>query len=94
MSISINTNLPSLNTQRHLGDIQKELDTSMERLSSGKRINSASDDAAGLKIATRLDTQAQGLEQGSRNALDGISVSQTAEGSMEEVVNMLQKLAS
>ncbi|WP_368170217.1 flagellin [Aeromonas sp. R4-3] len=88
----INTNGSSLNAQRNLSSITKSLDTSYTRLASGLRINSAKDDAAGLQIANRLTSQVNGLDQGIRNANDGISVAQTAEGAMEEIGNMLQRM--
>ena len=88
----INTNGSSLNAQRNLSSITKSLDTSYTRLASGLRINSAKDDAAGLQIANRLTSQVNGLDQGIRNANDGISVAQTAEGAMEEMGNMLQRM--
>jgi flagellin len=88
----INTNGSSLNAQRNLSSITKSLDTSYTRLASGLRINSAKDDAAGLQIANRLTSQVNGLDQGIRNANDGISVAQTAEGAMEEISIMLQRM--
>ncbi|MBL0511826.1 flagellin [Aeromonas media] len=88
----INSNGSSLNAQRNLSSITKSLDTSYTRLASGLRINSAKDDAAGLQIANRLTSQVNGLDQGIRNANDGISVAQTAEGAMEEISNMLQRM--
>lgn len=88
----INTNGSSLNAQRNLSSITRSLDTSYTRLASGLRINSAKDDAAGLQIANRLTSQINGLDQGIRNANDGISVAQTAEGAMEEIGNMLQRM--
>lgn len=88
----INTNGSSLNAQRNLSSVTKSLDTSYTRLASGLRLNSAKDDAAGLQIANRLTTQVNGLDQGIRNANDGISVAQTAEGAMEEISNMFQRM--
>ncbi|WP_324037922.1 flagellin N-terminal helical domain-containing protein [Aeromonas caviae] len=88
----INSNGSSLNAQRNLSSITKSLDTSYTRLASGLRINSAKDDAAGLQISNRLTSQVNGLDQGIRNANDGISVAQTAEGAMEEISNMLQRM--
>ena len=88
----INTNVSSLNAQRNLMNANKSLDTSYTRLASGLRINSAKDDAAGLQIANRLTTQINGLDQGNRNANDGISVAQTAEGAMDEITSMLQRM--
>jgi flagellin len=88
----INTNTSSLNAQRNLMNTNKSLDTSYTRLASGLRINSAKDDAAGLQISNRLTSQVNGLDQGNRNANDGISVAQTAEGAMDEVTSMLQRM--
>jgi len=82
----------SLNSQRQLSRSSEALSTSFQRLSSGLRVNSAADDAAGLQIGTRLNAQVQGLNQGARNANDGISLSQTAEGALEETSNMLQRM--
>ncbi|WP_265432903.1 flagellin A [Aeromonas salmonicida] len=92
MALYINTNVSSLNAQRNLMNTNKSLDTSYTRLASGLRINSAKDDAAGLQISNRLTSQINGLDQGNRNANDGISVAQTAEGAMEEVTSMLQRM--
>lgn len=92
MGLYINTNVSSLNAQRNLMNTTKALDTSYTRLASGLRINSAKDDAAGLQIANRLTSQVNGLDQGNRNANDGISVAQTAEGAMDEVTSMLQRM--
>jgi len=88
----INTNIPSLNAQRNLNKTQSALDTALQRLSSGLRINSAKDDAAGLAISTRFTAQINGLNQAARNANDGISLSQTAEGALGEVTNNLQRI--
>ena len=88
----INSNGSSLNAQRNQSNIIKSLDISYTRLASGKRINSAKDDAAGLQISNRLTSQINGLDQGIRNANDGISVAQTAEGAMDEISNMLQRM--
>ena len=88
----INTNMMSLNSQRSLNRSQMSMQTSLERLSSGLRINRAKDDAAGLAISERLTSQVRGLDQAIRNANDGISLVQTAEGAMEEVVNALQRM--
>ncbi len=88
----INTNMMSLNSQRALNMSQNSMQTSLERLSSGLRINRAKDDAAGLAISERLGAQIRGLEQANRNGLDGISLMQTAEGGLEEVGNMLQRM--
>lgn len=90
--ISVNTNVSSLNAQRNLSQSGSNLATSMERLSSGMRINSAKDDAAGLQISNRLTSQINGLGVAQRNANDGISMAQTAEGSMQESTNILQRM--
>ena len=92
MSMYISTNISSLNAQRNLANSGKSLDTSYTRLASGLRINSAKDDAAGLQISNRMTAQINGLDQGNRNANDGISLAQTAEGAMEEVTGMLQRI--
>ena len=92
MAMYINTNVSSLNAQRNMTNSTKSLDTSYTRLASGLRINSAKDDAAGLQIANRLTSQINGLDQGNRNANDGISLAQTAEGAMDEVTGMLQRM--
>jgi flagellin len=88
----INTNIMSLNAQRNLGTSRGDLATALQRLSSGLRINSAKDDAAGLAISERFTTQIRGLNQAVRNANDGISLSQTAEGALQEVTNNLQRI--
>jgi flagellin len=88
----VNTNVYSLNAQRSLNKTQTLLQTSLERLSSGIRINSAGDDAAGLAISEGLTAQIRGMEQAVRNANDGISLVQTAEGGLEEVSSMLQRM--
>jgi len=88
----ISTNVSSLNAQRNMSNASKSLDTSYTRLASGLRINSAKDDAAGLQISNRLTSQVNGLDQGNRNANDGISMAQTAEGAMDEVTTMLQRM--
>ncbi|WP_427911979.1 flagellin [Ramlibacter sp. MMS24-I3-19] len=88
----INTNIPSLNTQRNLNTSQASLGTSIQRLSSGLRINSAKDDAAGLAIAERMNAQVRGLNVAARNANDGVSLAQTAEGSLGKVGDMLQRI--
>ncbi len=88
----INTNMMSLNSQRALDSSQMSMQTSLERLSSGLRINRAKDDAAGLAISERLSAQIRGLEQANRNGFDGISLMQTAEGALDEVGNMLQRM--
>jgi flagellin len=92
MSQIINTNLASLNAQRNLNKSQSSLQTSLQRLSSGLRINSAKDDAAGLSISDKFTSQIRGLNQAARNANDGISVAQTAEGALEESTNALQRI--
>lgn len=92
MSLTINTNVNSLNAQRNLSSSQNALSTSLERLSSGLRINSAKDDAAGLAIANRFSTQIRGLNQAVRNANDGISLSQTTESALGEVNSNLQRI--
>ncbi|MBO0398715.1 flagellin [Aeromonas veronii] len=92
MGMFINTNVSSLNAQRNMMNATKSLDTSYTRLASGLRINSAKDDAAGLQISNRLTSQINGLDQGNRNANDGISLAQTAEGAMDEVTGMLQRM--
>jgi len=92
MALTINTNIASLTAQRNLTESQGSLSTSLERLSSGLRINSAKDDAAGLAISERFTAQIRGLNQGVRNANDGISLAQTAEGALSEVTNNLQRI--
>ncbi|NOU50773.1 flagellin [Pseudoalteromonas sp. JBTF-M23] len=92
MALYVNTNVSSLNAQRQLNNSGNALDTSFKRLSSGFRINSAADDAAGLQITDRLSSQINGLNQGNRNANDGISLAQTAEGAMDEVTSMFQRV--
>ncbi len=92
MSLVINTNVASLNAQRNITKSQGSLSQSMERLSSGMRINSAKDDAAGSAIASRLTSQVKGLDQAVRNANDGISLVQTAEGALSESSNILQRM--
>jgi flagellin len=92
MALTVNTNIASLTAQRNLTGSQTELSTSLERLSSGLRINSAKDDAAGLAISERFTAQIKGLNQGARNANDGISLAQTAEGALKEVTNNLQRI--
>ncbi|TMX32784.1 flagellin [Vibrio rotiferianus] len=92
MAITVNTNVAALVTQRHLTSATDMLNQSMERLSSGKRINSAKDDAAGLQISNRLQSQMRGLDVAVRNANDGISIMQTAEGAMNEVTNIMQRM--
>ena len=92
MAQTINTNIMSLNAQRNLTRSQNEMSTAMQRLASGLRINSAKDDAAGLAIAERMNTQVRGMNVAIRNANDGISLAQTAEGGLNEVGNMLQRM--
>ncbi len=92
MALFINTNVASLNAQRNLGKSQLSLNKSMQRLSSGLRINSAKDDAAGLAISDRMTSQVRGLNQAVRNANDGISLAQTAEGALSETTNLLQRM--
>ena len=92
MAVYVNTNYSALQGQRYLGNIQNSLTTTYQRLSSGMRINSAKDDAAGLQIADRLTSQINGLNQGNRNASDGIALAQTIESGMDEMSGMLQKI--
>jgi flagellin len=92
MAAIINTNVVSLNAQRNLSSSQNALATSLQRLSSGMRINSAKDDAAGLAISERMTSQIRGLNQAARNANDGISMAQTAEGALGEIGNNLQRI--
>ncbi|MEG3766905.1 flagellin [Alteromonas sp. 14N.309.X.WAT.G.H12] len=92
MSLYVNTNVSALNAQRQLFDVSNSLGTSFERLSSGFRINSAKDDAAGLQITDRMTSQIQGLNQAVRNANDAISLSQTAEGALDETTTALQRI--
>ena len=92
MAVYVNTNVSSLNGQRYLTNVQNSLNTTYTRLSSGLRINSAKDDAAGLQIADRLTSQINGLNQGNRNANDGIALAQTIEGGLDEISNMLQRM--
>ncbi|MCV2401498.1 flagellin [Marinomonas sp. C2222] len=92
MALYVNTNVSSLNAQRMLSNSSRDLDVSFERLSSGRRINSAADDAAGLQISDRLTSQINGLNQSVRNANDGISLAQTAEGALDETTSMLQRM--
>ena len=88
----INTNVASLNTQRALSTTQEANQTAMERLSSGSRINRAKDDAAGMSIADVMTSQIRGINQAVRNSNDGISYVQTAEGALDEVTDMLQRI--
>jgi flagellin len=92
MALTINTNIAAMNAQRNLGKTQGMLNKSLQRLSSGLRINSASDDAAGLAISTRMSSQIRGLDQAARNANDGISMAQTSEGALQESTNILQRI--
>jgi flagellin len=92
MASYVNTNVSSLNAQRRLSNVTNSLNTTYQRLSSGLRINSAKDDAAGLAVSDRLTAHINGFNQGVRNANDGIAVAQTAEGAMDEVTNMLQRM--
>jgi flagellin len=92
MALTINTNVMSLNAQRNLSTSQTKLSSAIERLSSGNRINSAKDDAAGLAISTRMTTQINGLNRAVQNANDGISLSQTTESALDEVTNNLQRI--
>jgi flagellin len=92
MALYVNTNTSSLNAQRQMMNSGNTLDTAFQRLSSGLRINSAKDDAAGLQISDRLTSQINGLTQGNRNANDGISLAQTAEGALDEMTNMFQRI--
>ena len=92
MPLTINTNLISLNAQRNLSTSQSSLAVSMQRLSSGLRVNSAKDDAAGLAIAERMNAPVRGMNVASRNANDGISMAQTAEGSLGQVGDALQRM--
>lgn len=92
MSLYVQTNVSSLNSQRRLNSATKSLDTTYQRLSSGLRINSAKDDAAGLQISNRLTNQINGLQQGNRNANDGIALCQTMEGALDETTSMLQRI--
>src|SRR3954463_8795148 len=92
MSLRIQTNVEAFNAQRHLSSNSDKLATAMERLSSGYRINRAADDAAGLSISEKLEAQINGLDQANRNAQDAVSLVQTAEGSLDEVHEMLQRV--
>lgn len=92
MALTVNTNIPSLNTQRNINSTSNALNTSMQRLSTGSRINSAKDDAAGLQISNRLTNQISGLNVATRNANDGISLAQTAEGALQQSTNILQRI--
>ncbi|MCF4995128.1 flagellin FliC [Pseudomonas syringae] len=92
MALTVNTNVTSLNVQKNLNKASDALSTSMTRLSSGLKINSAKDDAAGLQIATRMTSQIRGQTMAIKNANDGISIAQTAEGAMQESTNILQRM--
>lgn len=92
MTLTVNTNVASLNTQRNLSNSSNALSTSLQRLSTGSRINSAKDDAAGLQISNRLTSQVNGLNVAVRNANDGISLAQTAEGALQQSTNILQRM--
>ena len=92
MALTVNTNIASLNTQRNLSSSSNALSTSLQRLSTGSRINSAKDDAAGLQISNRLTSQINGLGVAVRNANDGISLAQTAEGALQQSTNILQRM--
>ncbi|EEX91691.1 flagellin [Vibrio orientalis CIP 102891 = ATCC 33934] len=92
MAITVNTNVSAMTAQRHLTNATDLLNQSLERLASGNRINSAKDDAAGLQISNRLESQMRGLDVAMRNANDGISIMQTAEGAMNETTNLLQRM--
>lgn len=92
MKMRINNNIPALNTHRMLGMTTNGLEKTLEKLSSGKRINKAADDAAGLAISQKMEAQVRGLRQASKNSLDGISLLQTAEGALNEVHAMLQRM--
>ena len=92
MALYVNTNVSSINAQRKLANSTLALNTSYQRLSSGLRINSSKDDAAGLQIADRLTSQINGLNQGNRNTNDGIALAQTIEGALDETTNMLQRI--
>ncbi|MBQ0713783.1 MAG: flagellin, partial [Paraperlucidibaca sp.] len=92
MALSINTNVASLNAQRNLSTSQSKMSESLQKLSTGMRINSAKDDSAGLAISERMTSQIRGLNVAVRNANDGISLAQTAEGALSEVGNNLQRM--
>ena len=92
MALYVTTNVSSLNGQRRLNNATKSLDSTYQHLASGKRINSAKDDAAGLQISNRLTNQIDGLKQGNRNANDGIALCQTMEGALDETTTMLQRI--
>lgn len=92
MALFVNTNIAALNGQKHLSNVVSRINSSYEKLSSGSRINSAKDDAAGLQISNRLETQITGLNQATRNANDAISIAQIAEGAMGEITNNFQRI--
>ena len=92
MALTVNTNVSALNTQRNLNASSNNLATSLQRLSTGSRINSAKDDAAGLQIANRLTSQINGLNIAVKNSNDGISMAQTAEGALEQSTTILQRM--
>lgn len=92
MALTLNSNIASLQAQRNLSSSQSQMTTALERLASGKRVNSAKDDAAGLAIAERMDAQSRGMAVAMRNASDGISLTQVAEGGLDEIGNMLQRM--
>lgn len=92
MAINVNTNVSAMTAQRYLNGAADGMQKSMERLSSGYKINSARDDAAGLQISNRLTSQSRGLDMAVKNANDGISIAQTAEGAMNETTNILQRM--
>ncbi len=92
MSLTINTNIEALDAQRNLSNTENALSTSMERLSSGMKINSAADDVAGYAISERLQSQINGINQAEQNSQDAVSLAQTAQGSLNEVEQMLQRV--
>ena len=92
MSLTINTNIEALDAQRNLSNTENALSTSMERLSSGLKINSAADDVAGYAISERLQSQINGINQAEQNSQDAVSLAQTAQGSLNEVEQMLQRV--
>lgn len=92
MALTVNTNTTSLNVQKNLNNASSALSTSMQRLSSGLKINSAKDDAAGLQISNRMSSQIRGNTQAIQNANDGISVAQTAEGALQATTDILQRM--
>ena len=92
MSVVINTNYASVLARKNLAEVQRQMDSSVERLSSGKRINNAADDAAGSAIAGRMESQVRGLTMGIRHAKDGQSLVSTSEGAMQEINKMLQRM--